>query len=306
MVRRALAKAAGSDLVRRLVPGRLVQALFFRREQRLYDGKLATPSAAPSVLFFTVHKCASTFVPQALGYFNEREQLGLIEVNLPAWVRKISALDPAAFMTLHAERLFRPRGVLYAPLRRYVPVPGREAYRTILMLRDPRDVLVSQYYSVAYSHRLPFRSVSQERFEAKRASARASSIDDYVMDECAAICGVYEEYAQQLFGAPGVALLRYEDMMQDPGAWVSGLARALGVACNESDVRFLTSAGRLTTHRVEDATKHLRSGTPGDHRRKLQPATIDALTSRLTSVLVPFGYESSATARAPAEQAPGA
>jgi hypothetical protein len=51
------------------------QDAFFWKEHRLYEGSLPIAWQARSVLFFTVHTCASTFVSKALGYLNEAHAL---------------------------------------------------------------------------------------------------------------------------------------------------------------------------------------------------------------------------------------
>jgi hypothetical protein len=99
-----------------------------------------------------------------------------------------------------------------------------------------------------------------------------------------------------LLGQPGVALLRYEDMIGDPPGWVARLAGAVGVACEEDDVEHLIAAGQLGRERREDVKRHVRSGATGDHLRKLRPDTVAALNERLAGVLTPFGYEATSPA----------
>jgi hypothetical protein len=41
----------------------------------------------------------------------------------------------------------------------------------------------------------------------------------------------------------------------------------------------------------QETMTHKRCITPGDHRRKLKPTTIDALNLRFESILTKFGYD---------------
>jgi hypothetical protein len=64
--------------------------------------------------------------------------------------------------------------------------PRFEMARKVFMFRDPRDALVSQYFSDAYSHVPPAGDTEASRqhaemFEKRRAEARATPIDDYVL-----------------------------------------------------------------------------------------------------------------------------
>lgn len=59
-----------------------------------------------------------------------------------------------------------------------------EKYKIVLMVRDFRDLLVSEYYSIAYSHVAPDRQGNRyDLFVAQRTKARKSSIDEYAVME---------------------------------------------------------------------------------------------------------------------------
>ena len=101
--------------------------------------------SAQSLFFFTFHKCASVF----FGRFVLRRARGLEQVDHAHRM----FFDPTTAIE------FAPRGHLYGPLRLsaqgavlerlIVPALQRargDDVRTCLMVRDPRDMLVSQFF----------------------------------------------------------------------------------------------------------------------------------------------------------------
>ncbi len=72
--------------------------------------------------------------------------------------------------------------------------------RKILLVRDPRDALVSECFSIAYSHGLPEAAPGEggarEEFLALRAAALASSIDATVLRRAGPMNRAFMEYAE--------------------------------------------------------------------------------------------------------------
>ena len=286
----SVARLSRQDFFRRLVPRSVVRPFFMRRERRLYQGDFTPKSTTRSILFFTVHKCASTFAPKALCYFNSEKNLGLSVFDLPAYIRMNVDDQPYELMSQRADKLFLPQGALYVPLRRFVDVPDMQDYSTILMLRDPRDILVSSYFSRRYSHTLPFRSPHQESFLEKRRLSANQTLREFIQDNVEPVRDKYLEYIEQLLARPHVQLLRYEDMILDTGGWAHDLAEAIGVSCTENDVSRLVELGGFGVKRREDVKKHVRSGKTGDFRDKLDRASIDMLNARFRPVLEALDY----------------
>jgi hypothetical protein len=260
-------------------------------EHRLMTGRplAAGTGTGQSVLFFTVHKCASTLMPKILGYLNRRH-LGLALADLEAYVAAFHEQRAPALLAERRDSVFRREGLLYVPLRRLYPVPAIEHYRTVLMLRDPRDVLVSHYFSMAYSHALPPTDGRRARFQTARRRFQTMSVDAYCLERVGLWLECYLAYRDGLLGRPGVHLLRYEDMIRAPDRWLDQLAAAFGIMLDAADRAALTAIGGFDETAADDKFQHIRKKQPGDHREKLTPATIAALNDRLAPVLHAFGY----------------
>ncbi|HRW90153.1 MAG TPA: hypothetical protein P5027_09385, partial [Flavobacteriales bacterium] len=120
--------------------------LHYRFERALLAGREFQVADRPSILFFTTHKAASMFVDRVLKRLGQAH--GMLHADLEGWFStgppKLWRLfkDPAAM-----KQLFRPRGIYYGALRSHRPIADLENYRVVLMLRDPRDMLTSYYFS---------------------------------------------------------------------------------------------------------------------------------------------------------------
>ncbi len=101
-------------------------------------------------------------------------------------------------------------------------IPELKKYRVILMIRDPRDVLVSEYYSYAFSHSEPSKLGDKYvDFMRMRQKARTVTIDEYVVSECDRVCVNYERYVSLLLDRYAhVLVTKYEEMTSDFEAWL--------------------------------------------------------------------------------------
>jgi hypothetical protein len=194
------------------------------------------------------------------------------------------------------QHVFRPSGYVYSPLGGLIDgIPQLERYRILMVLRDPRDVLTSEYFSMAHSHRLPPVAGDKHRqFAALRRRARALPIDEYVVSESPRVVATYRRYIDGLL-KPGysTALLTYEEMILDFPEWLLRLQAFCGFSMSSQLQERLVSAARHSASRKERIDSHARQVLPGDHRRKLKRQTIDELNGRFEDVLTRLGYEAS-------------
>jgi len=221
--------------------------------------------------------------------------------------------SPNASPPNHAEALAdlqsgRTSKALFAPARRYEG-PGSTLvhvtlYR-VLQLRDPLDMLVSQYFSHGWSH--PSSRWSERALEMRLAISEGKlSVREY--------CELEIEHGSGFTGSSLVdrigsisrqsdpsrdLLLRYEQMVLDYTTWSARLGNFLtgvGLSCDslldcqpetlELDPRL---KGRFFADPMEYVSefgirsgRHIRVGIPGDHRRFLNDYEVDELWDLLS------------------------
>jgi hypothetical protein len=226
-------------------------------------------------MYFTVHKAASVYLRKIFEALSKPN--GLKHVN---YARTFWKTDFRDFETLNYER----NGHIYGPLRNYAPIPGIEDFKLLLHLRDPRDVMVSLYFSVAYSH--PLRD--KENSVKKRAETQAIDINDFVIEKAPDFAGRYQNYVDNIVGRPNVLLVHYEELVTDFPRWLDRVVDHLDLRHGP------TMKSLLNKHRVsvarEDKNRHVRQITPGDHDRKLRPETIEQLNETFRNVMPKLGY----------------
>jgi hypothetical protein len=266
----------------------------FSVELSLINGSHVNDNTNPSIIHFSLNKAATQYTKNILrrcAIYNGMVPVGIHDYAFHShfpYLDDLSAADMQRY-----QHIFKPTGYLYSVFGGMIDgIPKLDQYRVILMVRDPRDVLVSSYYSVAYSHPVPMKgSGKYDHFVAARETARRIGIDEYVVAESDELCRILERYKTLLIDAhPSVYVTRYEDMTSDFEAWLTRLLNACGLTISDDLRRALSEEYARVKPSDEDSRRHIRKGRAGDFQEKLRPETIDELNTKLGSVLEAFGY----------------
>ena len=266
----------------------------FPVEHALIAGRHVNQSQQPSILHFSVNKAATQTTKSIL--LRCASQHGLVGVRLHdyAFSSDLPYLDllTSAEMSKY-QYLFKPTGYLYTVFGGMIEgISEFQRYRVVLMVRDPRDVLVSEYFSVAYSHVMPPQQSSkyQEAVDLREA-ARMMSLDDYVLTKSIDLVGILERYKDLLLDRySNVRLNRFEEMVGNFDAWLDELLAHCNLPISDDLRHELREDNARKRPTSEDIYSHIRKGQPGDFREKLKPETIDELNRRFASILPAFGY----------------
>lgn len=231
------------------------------------------------ILVFTVHKAASLGVHEVLSRIAKKEKWPLYSPNLktPNLIEPKEPGDAAFFDQLDGKT------GLVGPIRMPVSLKTKAADdKLVLHLRDPRDVLVSMFYSWSYSH----PGVNEEY----RAGLIERGLDDFVRRESARLKEKYALYARDYFSLPGTVLLKYEDFVLDRPVWLKALLSACGADPEQRYYEKLAKDNPAARLRKEDKFSHIRKAAPGDHEEKLEGETIAMLNRDWADLLKALGY----------------
>ena len=191
------------------------------------------------------------------------------------------------------DQIFHPEGYLYSAFGGYPEgILEIERYKVVLFIRDPRDILVSRYFSKRDSHGPPPPESNKRReFLREREVAKKMSIDEFVLDKSEKLLANYNCYINDLLSChPNVHLTRYEDMVADVEDWLERLLAYVELSPPQELRTEIIEEARSVQSKDEDKMEHNRKGRPGDHREKLQSSTIDELNEIFADVLTRFGY----------------
>jgi hypothetical protein len=264
----------------------------FRVEKALLAGRHQNRSAHPSILHFSFNKAATQTIKKLLIDCGRLNGLTPALLHDYAFHHSMPFLDHLDRSEMEAyAHLFKPCGYLYTVFGGMIEgIPELERFKVVLVVRDPRDILVSDYFSIAYSHAIP-DGEKKEVYLARREAALAASIDEHVLQNAERLRCVFQKYKEHLFPVcPGVHVARYEDMVEDFAPWLDDLLAACGLEINDTMRRQLIANHEARRPQGEDIHKHLRKGMPGEHLEKLQPATLERLNSIFELPLSRFNY----------------
>ena len=248
-------------------------------------------SKKKSILVFTMHRSGSMFLYHFCAQLSGLAAMTYYSPNLQN--NYIPDEPEASF--------WKEKSGCFGPLRWYMEVPHMDQYNIILNLRDPRDVLVSMFYSYCYSH-----AGAVEANTGIRKEVADRGIDDFVLtissgrpaisgygtgptDLAGNVLKRYEDYVSNLIGKPNVTFVKYEEMVTDFQSWLAKMTGPFNLPpnpkTNEKEINDLFCVSQ------EDKFKHKRKIVPGDYKDKLKPQTIAQLNDRFKTILENLEYQ---------------
>jgi hypothetical protein len=244
----------------------------------------------PSVFLVGLPKAGSTLLTHLMKPLVQAA--GLAFVSAPDVLRRLG-VAPKDFPA-EINQVFQPQGYAFGGFRSLpgaLALPAFAADRTVLLIRDPRDMLTSLYFSVAHSQHPPGPGIGgalAATFEAKRREANDMDIDDFVLSRARGVVVQYGKVERKLRRIPH-KLYRYEDVIFDKLGWANDMMAYLDLSPPPGVLKQVVTRNDVRPD-VEDMTRHVRKVTPGDHIEKLKPETITELNGQLGPLLQKYGY----------------
>lgn len=275
--------------------------------QRAVRNREAMPAGCNrSILFFTSAKCASTFTSKFLRELDANSDLRHVDYNQMIYRAgdDLNLGNAEQFFADCQDILFTTSGDIYGPLRNPIDLRDMDQYRKIFFLRDPRDVLVSAYYSFGFSHGPPRNSLKAEEFHRGRAKIVEEGIDRYSRRAVLEwVLPLYQRY-QQIRETSGGLFLSYRDFVDHPTDFAIRLLDYIDLPSEAERERlfaFLVSTKKVAANPPADTSataelSHQRSGRHDQYLHELQADTIQYLNDTLSDQLDYWGFE---TAPAP-------
>jgi len=259
-------------------------ATVVQSDNRSVSGVQRKP-ADTGVVVHALHKSASMFLFSFFQRLSMRAGLEYFSVNLPDG-RPL----PAGFQGKYC----------HCPIRTFAieeDESSESGVTRIFQVRDPRDILVSEYYSVAYIH-----PVNDESLKKRRVEAQKMTVEEYAIRQPEFSASPLEQKFQPLLDRledtreSGVdcndILVRYETMVSRFHEWASAVIVPFGFQFPRIMAAKLAWEYRkdFVPPAEGDSMTHKRRITPGDFRRKFSPETIEILNERFAPILEAFGY----------------
>ena len=181
---------------------------------------------------------------------------------------------------------------LYFPYARYQKMPKPEAHRTFFIYRDPRDLLVSSYFSTRDSH-TPMGDVLEVRAVLREKSQKEGML--FLIEDLTRK-GMFNAVRSwvQAPPTPEVRLVRYEDLFgEDQMTEMDALLKHCGIDVPEAELTTLLdrySFSKMNDRKRAGRVSHYRKGKSGDWQNHFDDDIAAAFTRATGDLLDRLGY----------------
>jgi len=159
----------------------------------------------------------------------------------------------------------------------------------IFHVRDPRDLLVSKYFSQGWIH-VGFDTGPSAEY---RKWVQSVSIDQFVLADNITYTvktrydNIVKMHSMKL---PGAVYVRYRDMVLNFREWLSQVISPLNFENEELIADYYYRKYCDEFEPKAETFSHKRKVIPGDHKVKLKPATIEKLNAIYSDVIRIFNF----------------
>ena len=159
----------------------------------------------------------------------------------------------------------------------------------IFQVRDPRDILVSQYFSYGWRH--TDESFDREIYR-QREAIKSMTVDEYVLCRQRTVDPLKKRLAAltERNHSPKLTILKYEDMVLNFPQWLEKAIQPFNFRVPSLVKKRFSIRYRNEFQPGNEKNSHKRSVLPGDHLRQLKPETIDRLNEILQPELQALNY----------------
>jgi hypothetical protein len=234
----------------------------------------AKRSSASSVVIMGPHKSGTVLFNSMVNQLAPAAGLACVDLPSQLFVEGLPITGVTA-----TNGLMDLNGICYLGFR--TPTVGKEPLRlpptgkAAVLLRDPRDILVSLYFSEVKSHTLPESGIIREQMLKRRESMVGEDINDWAIKRAQSQIKGIHGWADWLESQnqDRVKVFRYEQVIFNKLDWLQSLTDWLGWDLDPGLIQSVAASHDIRPE-SEDASKHIRRVAPGDHKDKLKPETI--------------------------------
>ncbi|SDS76062.1 sulfotransferase domain-containing protein [Actinoplanes derwentensis] len=182
---------------------------------------------------------------------------------------------------------------LYFSHKRFSKMPKPDSHRAFFIYRDPRDLVVSSYFSTRDSH-TPMGDVLEVRAILREKSKKEGML--HLIDHLAKK-GMFSAVRSWVDAPPSenVRLVRYEDLTGDDQlAEMDALMRHCGIAVPRPELAGLLdkySFSRMNDRKKAGGVSHYRKGCPGDWRNHFDDDLTQAFANATGNLMDKLGYD---------------
>ena len=228
-----------------------------------------------------LHKSASMFLFKFFQHVCDEIKVPFYSINLSPPNQNVPATNTNTSFVYCPERSFQTNTFKFVKLNQ----------THLFQTRDPRDILVSEYFSLGWRHS---DHGWDEAARERRSKIQQLTIDQYVLSEPELSVQPLQTRYQPLLDQIGDSkthMVKYETMVEDFPQWLAKVLPLMNLTAAD-DLTYLARLYRREFQREPGVSSHKRNVSAGDHVSKLKPETIAELNDRFAPVLLALQYPS--------------
>lgn len=248
--------------------------------------KALPPANFLSFYVFAMHKSGSVLLNSMLDQVftvAKVPQVAIPEATFRAGLPENVVLNP--------EELIFKTGYCYRGYRSFPEYLERfnlSDHKKILLVRDPRDMVVSYFFSAAGSHVLPQNGPARDALLAERVTAKNADIQEYCVNKASMFIREFESY-EGILNNENTKVYRYEDVIFKKREWLGDIFSYLDLDVDASLVSRVADRNDVRPEE-EKPSEHIRQVTPGNYKKHLTNDTISNLNATFSEMLAKFDY----------------
>ncbi|MBW2369681.1 MAG: sulfotransferase domain-containing protein [Deltaproteobacteria bacterium] len=204
--------------------------------------------------------------------------------------RIVAPLEGAAHVTRHPVQPGKIYPCVYLTRDDFDRVDKPDNHSVFIVIRDLRDTLVSQYFSVKFSH-----TIMNPDMKSLRKRLLSENVIDGLLILLEERLYVSAEI-QDSWVDMNLPQIHYEDLIKDTYHFVEKMVALVAINVDERQIRaaisrhsFAGQTGRQPGQ--EDLTSHHRKGITGDWRNYFDDRLKNEFKKRYGTLLIRTGYE---------------
>ncbi len=257
------------------------------KEYKSLHHRITPKNDLSSLIFFTTWKCGSSVAGRLIEELATRQAYECIDYQSKLAEFSYLSDNPVSQMKQahFFNKAFQSQGFFYGPIRLYIPIPSLEDYKVILMLREPKDVFTSMYFSFAYSHRM----INEHTLKTRQEYLSSDVNQMAVKKSKSFLQDIYKPYMKMLQKHPHILFVKYEEMVLDCDSWLKRILEYLGIPYNQKEIEHYKTKYNLNAE-SGGINSHKRSVLPGNYQEHLSDETIQYLDELFQETNTYFGF----------------